>query len=53
MYWHAIPSRVFSSEKSELEIVRKKPLVLKSGFILLAEHENQELDEEGLLSSGN
>jgi hypothetical protein len=40
---HALPSRVFSSEKNELEIVRKKPLVLKSGFILLAEHENQEL----------
>ena len=37
---------MFSSEKSELEIVRKKPLVeqfLNSGFILLAEHENQEL----------
>ena len=46
MWLHALPSRVFSSEKSELEIVRKKPLVeqfLNSGFILFAEHENQEL----------
>ena len=37
---------MFSSEKSELEIVRRKSLVeqfLNSGFILLAEHENQEL----------
>ena len=34
--------RITSSERSELEIVRKESLVeqfLKSGFILLAEHE--------------
>jgi len=43
---HALPTQVFSSEKSELEIVRKKPLVepfLESGFVPLAGRRNQEL----------
>jgi hypothetical protein len=47
LWLHALPSRLFSTKKkSDLEIVRKKPFFeqyLNSGFILLAEDENQEL----------
>ena len=47
LWLHALPSRLFSTKnKSDLEVVRKKPYFeqyLNSGFILLAEEENQEL----------
>jgi hypothetical protein len=46
LWLHSLPSRLFSTKKSDLEIVRKKPFFeqyLNSGFILLAEDESQEL----------
>jgi hypothetical protein len=46
LWLHSLPARLFSTKKSDLDIVRRKPFFeqyLKSGFILLAEDENQEL----------